>query len=668
MHDSDELGFELVVSHTGQVFRLRQELVTIGAASDNRIILADPDVSAYHAEIDWVPQLNGYILRNVSSTGGTFVNERPVQDPYVLRHGDVLRLGNTLMDYRAKSRVEPASVVPPLGDDGEREVRGIRHPLLLGVFVFFLAGLTLACAIFVGALVLTSDRGAPDVIIQSPSDSAQIVANQEITLRAIASGAKDITLLEMNVDGVLVATATSVNAGGQSSLALSKPWTFTVAGPHEISAVAHTAQGKKSPAAEVQVIVVEPVSSVPGTPTATLTLEPTETPTPEATSTPTPTLALPPALGTFEANPASIPAGACTTLQWGAVAGAAEVHIEPEIGGVATPGSVTVCPTETTTYVLTARGPGGEARASVLVRVEAALADLAADAIIFEPNPPIVGQTAEVKLVVRNAGEGAAQAFTWEWRAGADAQFNGRLMGLEAGETTVVTVRWKPSAAYDRLETVLRLDVDGEVAESDKDNNTLWTVVEVVEKGGGGPRTVRLTSEPALDGYRSNDGRGSHKQDIFVGNSEIRAGEVVWRGFMSFDLSSIPSHATIDNVELRFFQARVGGTPYESMGNLVLEHVYYGDQLTGGAFDIPALHSAVLDRQTQARAWYILTSPLFGEWLETDLMAGRSHFQLRLRWQVETDGDGKEDYVSIESADNYYGSGNFPTLIVDYTQ
>ena len=374
MYDSDELSPELVVSHTGQVFRLRQELVTIGSAGDNRIILADPDVSAHHAEIEWVPQLNGYIIRNVSSIGGTFVNERPVREPHPLRHGDVLRIGNTLIDYRLTSIVEPAPILPISSDDGDQVVRGIRHPLVIGILIFLMAAVTLACAIFVGTLLLTGSRGAPDVIIQSPSDAAQIAAYNEITLRATASGAKDITLLEMSVDGVLVATATSTS--GQSSLSLSKPWTFTVAGPHEISAVAYSAQDKKSRVAKIQVTVVESVASPTVTQPPTLTLEPTETATPEASATPTPTLELPPVLGSFAANPASIPAGSCTTLEWGPVVGATEVNIEPEIGGVSTPGSATVCPTETTSYVLTARGRGGEAQASVVVSVESAPADL----------------------------------------------------------------------------------------------------------------------------------------------------------------------------------------------------------------------------------------------------------------------------------------------------
>ena len=67
-------------------------------------------------------------------------------------------------------------------------------------------------------------------------------------------------------------------------------------------------------------------------------------------------------------------------------------------------------------------------------------------------------------------------------------------------------------------------------------------------------------------------------------------------------------------------------------------------------------------------AWYILGSAPVSEWLAVDIADGRPHFQLRLRWEVELDGDGKEDYASFESANNFYGTGLAPTLIVTYTQ
>ena len=46
-------GPELVIQHSGQVFSLTQETVTLGSQDDNTIVLADPEVSDQHAVISW---------------------------------------------------------------------------------------------------------------------------------------------------------------------------------------------------------------------------------------------------------------------------------------------------------------------------------------------------------------------------------------------------------------------------------------------------------------------------------------------------------------------------------------------------------------------------------------------------------------------------------------
>jgi pSer/pThr/pTyr-binding forkhead associated (FHA) protein len=678
MSYSEAYGPELIIQHTGQVFPLAQETVTIGADAGNAIILADPEVSAQHAVISWQAETNTYVIEDLASAAGTYINERPVEKPTPLRHGDVLRVGNTIVDVRLEPVAEDVPVLPleegPPDDQWTDTVS--RSPLLIGIVIVLLAGITVACCILAGTILLSGGKGTPEVVIQSPADGAQITVNSEIILQATASGAKDITILELSVDGALVATATSSDPKGESSLTVSTPWTFTVPGDHEVSAVAHTESGRTSRPDSVKVTAVSAEGEP--RPTATPTPEPgqptnTPTPPPEPTATPKPgeTLPPPPQIEYFQASPASITTGGCTTLQWGTVSNATEASIEPDVGGVGTPGSATVCPADTTTYILTAKGPGGTTTASTVVTVVGALADLILDAITFDPNPAVQNQDNEVKITIRNAGAGAAGTFNWEWRAGSDARFDGRLRGLDAGETTVVTVRWKPSVAYARLDTVARVDIDDEVPESDEGNNELWTSVQVLEEEEeGGARTETFLSEAPLDGYRSNDGRGSAKADIFVGNSELSetVGEVVWRGFMSFDVSSIPNGAVVESVGLRFYQAKVGGDPYTKLGRLILDHVDYGSSLDDSAFDTPALDSAILAPQPSLDAWYAFGSPLFDDWLEKDLAAGRTRFQLRLRWEQETDGDGREDYAGIESADDFFGTGNAPELTVTYTQ
>ena len=60
-----------------------------------------------------------------------------------------------------------------------------------------------------------------------------------------------------------------------------------------------------------------------------------------------------PAIEWFTASPTTITTGQSATLSWGAVIGAETAEIDNDIGGIATPGSIVVNPTKTTTYTLT---------------------------------------------------------------------------------------------------------------------------------------------------------------------------------------------------------------------------------------------------------------------------------------------------------------------------
>jgi sugar lactone lactonase YvrE len=76
----------------------------------------------------------------------------------------------------------------------------------------------------------------------------------------------------------------------------------------------------------------------------------------------------PPTINSFVAVPASIKPGAFSTLSW-TTGGATSVEIDNGIGTVAVNGAVPVQPAATTTYTLTARGPGGTATTQLVVHV-----------------------------------------------------------------------------------------------------------------------------------------------------------------------------------------------------------------------------------------------------------------------------------------------------------
>ena len=71
---------------------LVEERITLGRDRRNQLLLDDPQVSAFHAEIRQEDGL--YFVADCESEQGTFVNDERVASRYQLRHGDCLRLGD----------------------------------------------------------------------------------------------------------------------------------------------------------------------------------------------------------------------------------------------------------------------------------------------------------------------------------------------------------------------------------------------------------------------------------------------------------------------------------------------------------------------------------------------------------------------------------------------
>ncbi len=77
-----------------------------------------------------------------------------------------------------------------------------------------------------------------------------------------------------------------------------------------------------------------------------------------------------PVIASFTASPASIERGQSSTLRW-SVENASNVTIAPALGTVQSNGSRQVYPSSSTTYTLTAKGPGGTDEATTYVSVTA---------------------------------------------------------------------------------------------------------------------------------------------------------------------------------------------------------------------------------------------------------------------------------------------------------
>jgi len=92
-------------------------------------------------------------------------------------------------------------------------------------------------------------------------------------------------------------------------------------------------------------------------------------PPPAATAPTTPPPAAAPVVASFTVEPTTIQSGQSATLRWEVTGTANSVSINNGIGAVQNTGNRRVSPTSSTTYTLTATGPGGEVTSSATVTV-----------------------------------------------------------------------------------------------------------------------------------------------------------------------------------------------------------------------------------------------------------------------------------------------------------
>src|ERR1051325_2411334 len=78
--------------HKGAVFALNEEPLVIGRETAAHLCLADASVSRRHSKIE--KQESGFVITDLESLNGTFVNDVPVRTR-LLEHGDRVRIGDS---------------------------------------------------------------------------------------------------------------------------------------------------------------------------------------------------------------------------------------------------------------------------------------------------------------------------------------------------------------------------------------------------------------------------------------------------------------------------------------------------------------------------------------------------------------------------------------------
>jgi len=79
----------------GASFLLEGDQLTVGRDATNEIVINDAEISRRHARLTF--QGGKYVLEDLGSTNGTFVNGQRLAGPRVLKAGEVVQFGEQIM-------------------------------------------------------------------------------------------------------------------------------------------------------------------------------------------------------------------------------------------------------------------------------------------------------------------------------------------------------------------------------------------------------------------------------------------------------------------------------------------------------------------------------------------------------------------------------------------
>jgi pSer/pThr/pTyr-binding forkhead associated (FHA) protein len=164
--------------------------VTIGRLPDNMVVIDNAAVSGRHARV--YKEGNHYVLEDLKSTNGTFVNDKPIAR-HTLLEGDVVSVGKHSLVFTQKGGEQ----APAAGGDGEQFVPEIGGTMVLDTLKHktLLAGLdqgrpSQSHAVIPKTTVPTASRAGSVKVISGKSDQSHYVLASVTTVIGKADNAQ----------------------------------------------------------------------------------------------------------------------------------------------------------------------------------------------------------------------------------------------------------------------------------------------------------------------------------------------------------------------------------------------------------------------------------------------------------------------------------------------
>ncbi|MEK7485138.1 MAG: FHA domain-containing serine/threonine-protein kinase [Planctomycetota bacterium] len=121
----------LAGTHVGETFPIELgDVFTIGRAEEMSLQISDGAISRKQCDIH--RKLEGYFIRDLESRWGTFVNGEKISEPRQLHFGDLLKVGNTVIEFRPKTSegvLSSSHFVPKMAKENFLETQFLTLPI-----------------------------------------------------------------------------------------------------------------------------------------------------------------------------------------------------------------------------------------------------------------------------------------------------------------------------------------------------------------------------------------------------------------------------------------------------------------------------------------------------------------------------------------------------------
>jgi hypothetical protein len=230
--------------HPNRPFPLGKDVIIIGRSPDNDIAIDDAEVSRHHARL--TRRGNDWILEDLGSRNGTFVNGQRITGPVTLTPGAQVGLGTGILFSMEMGL--PVAPAPPTYPPPPPYPRTYAPPRRKGRFGWLFFATPATILLILGVLAILGALGyflyqrrqeqaraefePPHVLVTKPASGSSAFAGTYLPVSAAAFGRSPITRAELWVDGELKETQNSDRPEGVSTFYANFSLLMPSEGPH----------------------------------------------------------------------------------------------------------------------------------------------------------------------------------------------------------------------------------------------------------------------------------------------------------------------------------------------------------------------------------------------------------------------------------------------------